>query len=84
MFTPVLELEGTREEIIAQLPDFEGQTLHVTVHKSEPEEMHKAKTMTEALHIIAERSQRMKPKTDSLEILREGRAGAMWGYDPVE
>ena len=25
-----------------------------------------------------------KPGRDSVEIIREGRAGAMWGYDPAE
>lgn len=32
MATPLLELEGTWEEIAAQLPDFNGQRLHVIVH----------------------------------------------------
>ncbi len=30
MSAPLLELEGTKEEIIAQLPDFNGQRMHVT------------------------------------------------------
>jgi hypothetical protein len=32
MTTPLLELEGTWEEIEAQLPDFAGQRLHIVVH----------------------------------------------------
>ena len=32
MSVPLLELEGTTEEIIAQLPDFGGQRVHVIVN----------------------------------------------------
>ena len=32
MAIPLLELEGTREEIVAQLPDFSGQKLRVLVY----------------------------------------------------
>ena len=32
MSTPLLELEGTWEEIVAQIPDFSGQKLRVLVY----------------------------------------------------
>ena len=32
MATPLLEIEGTWEEIVAQLPDFSGQKLRVLVY----------------------------------------------------
>ena len=32
MTTPLLELEGTWEEIVAQIPDFSGQKLRVLVY----------------------------------------------------
>jgi hypothetical protein len=32
MITPLLELEGTWEEIVAQVPDFSGQKLRVLVY----------------------------------------------------
>jgi hypothetical protein len=38
MQTPLLELEGTAEEIRAQLPDFEGRRIHVTIHPVESRE----------------------------------------------
>jgi hypothetical protein len=35
MTTPLLELEGTWEEITAQIPDFAGQKLRVLVYPAE-------------------------------------------------
>ena len=35
MSTPLLELEGTWEEIAAQIPDFSGQKLRVLVYSAE-------------------------------------------------
>jgi len=35
MTTPLLELEGTWEEIAAQIPDFAGQKLRVLVYPAE-------------------------------------------------
>jgi hypothetical protein len=36
MFTPVLELEGTWEEIVAQVPDYQNTPLQVTIQVKEP------------------------------------------------
>ena len=38
MSLSVLELEGTAAEIRAQLPDFSGKRLHVTVHPLDEDE----------------------------------------------
>jgi hypothetical protein len=55
MTTPLLELEGTWEEIIAQIPDFSGQKLRVLVypateHSAEDHDNH---PIAEALAEIA-------------------------------
>lgn len=60
------------------------EILQSTIQKAAAETLPTPRSMTEALKLIAERSKHMESKTDSLAILREGRAGAMWGYDPVE
>ena len=55
MTTPLLEIEGTWEEIVAQIPDFSGQKLRVLVypatgHKAEDRD---ARPIAEVLAEIA-------------------------------
>ena len=98
MFVPVLELEGTRDEIIAQLPDYDGQTLHVSVRveeepKPNPATALYAQPLSDAeakrrleifQRIVARISEREPSKPDSRDLLREGRAGGMFGLEPTE
>ena len=90
MFTPILELEGTRDEIVAQLPDYDGQTLHVTVH-TKPAEASKSTLLKDRddirlsqeeaerhlaiLREVSEATSKIQSKPDNRDWLREGRAG---------
>ena len=55
MSTPLLELEGTWEEIAAQVPDFSGQKLRVLVYAAEDHspEAHDTRPIAEVLAEIA-------------------------------
>jgi hypothetical protein len=55
MTTPLLELEGTWEEIIAQIPDFSGQKLRVLVYPAtgDSAEGHYTRPIAEVLAEIA-------------------------------
>jgi hypothetical protein len=55
MTTPLLELEGTWEEIAAQIPDFAGQKLRVLVYPAEENSIaaHDTRPMAEVLAEIA-------------------------------
>ena len=55
MSTPLLELEGTWEEIAAQIPDFSGQKLRVLVYSAEDSspEVHDTRPIAEVLAEIA-------------------------------
>jgi len=55
MITPLLELEGTWEEIAAQIPDFSGQKLRVLVYPVEENspEAHDTRPIAEVLAAIA-------------------------------
>jgi hypothetical protein len=55
MSTPLLELEGTWEEIAAQIPDFSGQKLRVLVYPAEESrpEAHDTRPIAEVLAEIA-------------------------------
>lgn len=56
MTTPLLALEGTWEEIVAQIPDFSGQKLRVLVYPATAhsvEEGHDTRPMAEVLADIA-------------------------------
>ena len=55
MTTPLLELEGTWKEIVAQIPDFSNQKLRVLVYPA-PEtsaEAHEIRSIAEVLAEIA-------------------------------
>jgi hypothetical protein len=53
--TPMLELEGTWEEIVAQVPDFSGQKLRVLVYPATAQsaEDHDTRPIAEVLAEIA-------------------------------
>ena len=55
MATPLLELEGTWEEIAAQIPDFAGQKLRVLVYPAEESRTvaHDTRPIAEVLAEIA-------------------------------
>jgi hypothetical protein len=55
MTTPLLELEGTWEEIVAQIPDFSGQKLRVLVYPAtgHSTEGHDTRPIAEVLAEIA-------------------------------
>jgi hypothetical protein len=55
MTTPLLELEGTWEEIVAQIPDFSGQKLRVLVYPAtgHSAEGHDTRHIAEVLAEIA-------------------------------
>ena len=55
MATPLLELEGTWEEIVAQIPDFSGQKLRVLVYPATGHnaEGHDTRPIAEVLAEIA-------------------------------
>jgi len=55
MTTPLLELEGTWEEIVAQVPDFSGQKLRVLVYPAtgHSAEGHDTRPIAEVLAEIA-------------------------------
>ena len=55
MSTPLLELEGTWDEIAAQIPDFSGQKLRVLVYPAEDHspETPDTRPITEVLAAIA-------------------------------
>jgi len=55
MSTPLLELEGTWDEIAAQIPDFSGQKLRVLVYPVEENspEAHDTRPIAEVLAAIA-------------------------------
>lgn len=87
----MLELEGLWEEILEHGPELAGQRVRVTVlhtaiqqpdwDKMTPVERFAASVdLAEAMESEMEFS---KPD-DSVALVREGRAGAMYGYEPAE
>ncbi len=82
MFTPVLELEGTWEEIAPQLPDFNGQRLRISVEvedSSKPEMLEeKDERIAKFEAILARIKQRDEAKPDPVDWLKEGRSGGMF------
>jgi hypothetical protein len=86
----MIELEGTWEEILAHAPELAGHKVRLTVLDVEAngagEEMTPAQRFAAAIRELEERDKEMPlaPVADSVAIVREGRAGAMYGYDPAE
>ncbi len=78
-------LEGTWEEILTHSDDLAGKQVRLTVIEEAPA-VQPNEAMLEALRKVAERNQG-KPLTsgeDTQRMLREARAGGMFGYDPIE
>ena len=83
-------LEGTWEEIAQHADELAGKRVRLTVLEEAREEARAAprpnEAMLEALRKIAARNAG-KPLTsgaDTQRLLREARAGAMYGYEPCE
>ena len=77
--------EGTWEEVVQHSEELAGKHVRVTVIE-EPPTVQPNLAMQEALRKVAERNQG-KPLTsgeDTQRMLREARAGRMWGYEPIE
>ena len=75
--------EGTWEDLAAHADEFEGKHLRLTVVEAVPSFI---QTRLEVLRQIDElrKDMPMTDGSDSQRMLREARAGAMWGYEPIE
>ena len=76
--------EGTWEEVSQHADEFVGK--HVRLMVIEPAKPKHNEAMQEVMRRVAQRQANM-PYTsgeDTLDILRRGRAGEMYGYDPCE
>lgn len=82
-------LEGTWEEITRQASRFVGRKVRVTILDDKPQSTLRPKPnlgMQEALRKVSERNKDM-PETfgeSGVDIIRRGRAGEMFGYEPSE
>ncbi len=77
--------EGTWEEVVQHADELTGKQVRVTIVEQAPA-VQPNLVMQEALRKVAARNQG-KPLTsgaDTQRLLREARAGRMWGYEPVE
>lgn len=75
----MLELEGTWEEILEHAPELAGRRVRVTVLPV-PGEL---ALLLEELEKL-DKDMPFTPAGDTVKIVREGRAGAMYGYEPAE
>jgi hypothetical protein len=87
----MLELEGTWEEIAAHAAELAGRRVCVIVLDSaengqEEEAMSPAHCFAAAMREAEELEKEtpLTPVADSVALVREARAGAMYGYDPAE
>jgi hypothetical protein len=79
-------LEGTWEEVSRHAAELVGKRVRVTV-LGEAEVPPRNEAMLEVLRRTAQRLKDQPsggPTEESLKILREGRAGGMWGDEPTE
>lgn len=76
--------EGTWEDLTAHADEFEGKQLRLTVVEDTTPPFIQARL--EVLRQIDElrKDMPMTDGSDSQRLLREARAGAMWGYEPIE
>lgn len=80
-------LEGTWEEITRQASRFVGRKVRVTILEDEPIAKSKPNlAMLEALRKVEERNKNMRETggMSSVDIIRRGRAGEMYGYESDE
>lgn len=85
MSTPLLELEGTWEEIAAHAHEFTGKRLKVSIEDlAPPTAVQPNWKMLEAMRLADEIQQGMNPRPDSdgVVIVRYGRTGPMYGMEP--
>lgn len=78
--------EGTWEEVATHADEFAGKHVRLTVVEETPRPPSWLVARQEKLRRIAELRQGM-PMTDGSDtqrLLREARAGAMYGYEPTE
>jgi hypothetical protein len=87
----MLELEGTWEEILAHAPELAGRRVRVTVvdaaeNGQDATAPSPAERFAEMLRSLdADEEMPLTPSGENtLGIIREGRAGAMYGYPPTE
>jgi hypothetical protein len=87
---PMMEFEGTWEEIAAHAPELAGRKVRLVVLQPEQRPAMgdlahaDVETKLAVLRQIECRSRGMRPKPDARDYLREGRAGAMFGYEPAD
>ncbi|MBI1760151.1 MAG: hypothetical protein HYR56_01825 [Acidobacteria bacterium] len=76
--------EGTWEEVATHADEFAGKHVRLTVVEETPPSSIQARL--EVLRQIDElrKEMPMTDGSDSQRMLREARAGAMWGYEPIE
>lgn len=80
-------LEGTWEEINKQSKRLIGKRLRVTIlDDKQPTKREPNKAMLEALRKVRERQKTMSETggESSVDIVRRGRSGEMFGYEPCE
>ncbi len=79
-------LEGTWEEIAKHAKRLTGKHLRVTIVDPEPQTKRKPNEgMLEVIQRVQERQKGMRPTGgNAVDIIRRGRAGEMYGYDPDE
>jgi hypothetical protein len=87
----MVELEGTWEEILAHAPELAGKRVRLTVLEgvdATPENgpAQPGRELAAWLRELEESDKEMPftPAGDTVAIIREGRAGAMYGYEPAE
>ena len=78
--------EGTWEEVAAHAEDFAGKHVRLTVVDETPSKPEPNYGMLEALRRAEEiqRGMRFTDGSDTQRLLREARAGGMYGYEPTE
>ena len=87
----MLELEGTWEEIAAHAAELSGRRVRVTVldaaeNGQDAAAMSPVERFRTSIRELEALDQEMPltPGGDSVALVREGRAGPMYGYDPME
>jgi hypothetical protein len=87
----MLELEGTWEEILAHAPTLTGQRVRLmVVEAADAPPAQDSRSPAEQFAAANEEAEELEaamPLTwglDTVSLIRQGRAGAMYGYEPCE